>query len=43
LEQGLKEQIGAVKANKLTRVDLKPSIRGFIYDLVSGDLNEVEV
>jgi carbonic anhydrase len=43
LEQGLKEQIGAVKANKLMREDLKPSIRGFIFDLTSGDLKEVEV
>ena len=43
LEQGLKEHIGAVKANKLMREDLKPSIRAFIYDLISGDLKEVEV
>ena len=43
LEQGLKEQVGAAKANELMREGLKPSIRGFIYDIISGDLKEVEV
>ena len=43
LEQGLKEQIGAVKASELVRGDLKPKIRAFVYDLVSGSLAEVEV
>ena len=43
LEQGLKEQIGAVKANVLVREDLKPKIRAFIYDISKGDLQEVEV
>ena len=43
LEQGLKEQIGAVKASELVREDLKPKIRAFIHDLVSGNLAEVEV
>lgn len=43
LEQGLKEQVGVAKASKLLREDLKPSIRAFIYDIISGDLKEVEV
>lgn len=43
LEQGLKEQIGAVKANVLVREDLKPKIRAFIYDISKGDVREVQV
>lgn len=43
LEQGLKEQVGAVKASELIREDLKLRIRAFIHDLIGGDLTEVEV
>lgn len=43
LEEGLKEQVEAVRASELVRADLKTKIRGFIYDLESGALNEVEL
>jgi carbonic anhydrase len=43
LEQGVKEQVAAVKASELLRAELKPKIRGFVHDLVSGELTEVEV
>jgi len=43
LEQGLKEQVGSVKGSELLRGDLKAKIRGFVHDLISGELREVEV
>jgi carbonic anhydrase len=43
LEQGVKEQVAAVKESELVRAELKPKIRGFVHDLVSGELTEVEV
>lgn len=43
LEQGLKEQIAAVRASELVRKDLKPKIRAFVYDIASGAVTEVEV
>jgi carbonic anhydrase len=41
LEQGLEEQILAVKSSPLVREDLKQKIRAFIFDLTVGDLKEV--
>jgi carbonic anhydrase len=43
LEQGLREQLAAVKGSELVREETKGGIRAFVYDLVSGTLNEVEV
>ncbi|KAK5701514.1 hypothetical protein LTR97_004329 [Elasticomyces elasticus] len=43
LEQGLKEQVGEVKAGQLLRPELKSSIRAFVYDLAQGGLTEVAV
>ena len=43
LEEGLREQVGYVKGSELVREELKPNIRSFIHDLVSGTLREVQV
>ncbi|KAK3655415.1 hypothetical protein LTR22_010300 [Elasticomyces elasticus] len=43
LEQGLREQVGAVKASDLVKDELKSKIRAFVYDIASGDLTEVAV
>lgn len=42
LKEGLSEPIGYVKGSELVREELKPNIRGFIHDLVSGKLTEVQ-
>ena len=39
--EGLREQVGYVKGSELVREESKPSIRGFIYNLISGTLIEV--
>ncbi|TKA57549.1 hypothetical protein B0A55_12413 [Friedmanniomyces simplex] len=43
LEQGLREQVDVVKGSGLVREDLKARIRGFVFDLASGGLMEVDV
>ncbi|KAK5678751.1 hypothetical protein LTS10_009195 [Elasticomyces elasticus] len=43
LEQGLREQVGAVKASGLVKEELKSKIRAFVYDIASGGLTEVAV
>ena len=43
LDEAVKEQIGAAKGSDLLREGLKTGIRGFVYDLHDGSLEEVEV
>lgn len=43
LEEGLKEQVAAVKGSQLVRPEIKSSIRGFIFDIANGGLTEVDV
>ena len=43
LKQSLKDDVAFLKSSPYIREDLKPRVRGFLYDIKSGSMEEMEV
>ena len=43
LKQSLKDDLSFLKSSPYIRDDLKPRVRGFLYDIKSGSLEELKI